>query len=191
MLQRRRVKCCFVGDYGVGKTSVMYSFLDRPLTKVQTTVGIDFFSKTICVSNTDIHLSLWDTAGAEKYRSLMHSYLRDADVAVLVYDLSKRDSNIVSWMRIIEQHNAKVIGVLGNKDDLTKEFQDDLDDLLFPWSRQPLTILKGTCSSREPRSVKTFMKKCLKAFMCQKISPTEHVHIDLNAPKPKRNKCCT
>lgn len=191
MLQRRRVKCCFVGDYGVGKTSIMYSFLDRPLTKVQTTVGIDFFSKTICVSNTDIHLSLWDTAGAEKYRSLMHSYLRDADVTVIVYDLSKRESNIVRWMRVIEQHNAKVIGVLGNKNDLTKEFQDDLDDLLFPWSRQTLTILTGTCSSRDSQSVKSFIKKCLKSFVCQKIRDTGHVQIDLNVSKPKRSKCCT
>ena len=192
MIQRKRVKCCFIGDYGVGKTSCMHALLDRPLTNVRSTVGIDFFSKTICVSNTDVHLSLWDTAGAERYRSLMHSYLRDAEIVVLVYDLSKRESNLVQWMRAIEQHHTtKVVGVLGNKNDLTTEFDADLDEILFPWSRQSKIVLKGRCTSRNPNEVKRFMKKCLTALLRRKSPAEEHVNIQLNAPVPKSNKCCT
>jgi small GTP-binding protein len=191
MIQRKRLKCCFIGDYGVGKTCCLHALLDRPLTNVRSTVGIDFFSKTICVANTDVHLSLWDTAGAERYRSLMHAYLRDADMVVLVYDLSKRDSNIVQWMRVIEQHHAKVVGVLGNKNDLTTEFDTDLDEILFPWSRQPKTILTGTCTSRNPDEVKHFLKKCLLALLRRKTSTEDHLNIQLNASVPKSNKCCT
>lgn len=191
MFTRQRIKCCFIGDYNVGKTSILYSFLDRRLEKVTTTLGIDFFSKTMCVCNTDIHLSLWDTAGAERYRSLMHSYLRDAELVVLVYDTSVRGSNIVQWMRMIEQHQTKVVGVLGNKTDLTTAFDGDLDEILFPWSRQNVLVVTGTCSSRDSEQVKTFVKKCLQKLIHEKEHTPSRVNIQLKPEFKQTNKCCT
>lgn len=191
MLSRRRVKCCFIGDYNVGKTSVMYAFLDKRIDKVETTLGIDFFSKTIVVNDQDVYLSLWDTAGSERYRSLMHSYLRDADCIVVVYDTSLRESNLVHWMRIAEQHHAKVIGVLGNKTDLTTAFQGDVDELLFPWSRQGKKLVVGTCSSRKPEQVKSFMKECLKTLLQQQKESPIYVTIPIKTKSQKNNRCCT
>ena len=40
-----RVKCCIIGDFGVGKTSLVYAWLNRPLEEAKTTLGVDFFSK--------------------------------------------------------------------------------------------------------------------------------------------------
>lgn len=191
MLKRKRIKCCFVGDYNVGKTSIILSYLDRPTSKVSTTLGIDFFSRTICVSNVDVHLTLWDTAGSEKYRSLMHSYLRDAEIAILVYDTSKRESNLVHWMRIIEQYDPKVVGVLGNKTDLTTEFTDDLDEILFPWTRQNMNIVLGTCSSRKKDEVKYFLKKCIHELIVKKKSPEKRPNVELGMDFQQKNKCCT
>ena len=191
MLSRRRIKCCIIGDYNVGKTSIMYSFLDKPLDNVRSTLGIDFFSKTVTVADRDVYLSLWDTAGAEKYRSLMHSYLRDAEVIIVVYDTSAQRSNIVHWMRIAEQHSARVVGVLGNKSDLTTALKDDIEELLFPWSRQNRTIVTGTCSSRRPAEVKSFFKKCLRQVLDNMNTAPISITVPLNPKTRQNHKCCT
>lgn len=191
MFSRRRIKCCFIGDYNVGKTSIMYSFLDKRLDKVQTTLGIDFFTKTIVINNYDVYLTLWDTAGSERYRSLMHSYLRDADCIIVVYDTSLRESNIVHWMRIAEQHHAKVIGVLGNKTDLTSAFEGDMDELLFPWTRQGKKLVIGKCSSRNSDQVKMFLKDCLKSVLEDKTPSPNYVNIPPVTKKRQNNRCCT
>lgn len=191
MLSQRRIKCCFVGDYGVGKSSVIFSFLDKPIHKVQTTIGVDFFTKMIRVGDADVILSLWDTAGAETYRSLMHSYIRDADIIVLVYDRTKSESNILYWMRAIEHHKARVIGVLGNKSDLTTGFYRDLDELLVPWSRQEFNIVTGACSSRNREEVKLFLKKCiLKNLEDSKVDACR-IALDKHSKRTFSYKCCT
>lgn len=169
----------------------MYAFLDKRMDKIETTLGIDFFSKTIVVNDQDVCLSLWDTAGSERYRSLMHSYLRDAECIVVVYDTSLRESNLVHWMRIAEQYCAKVIGVLGNKTDLTTAFEGDVDELLFPWARQGKKLVVGTCSSRKPEQVKSFLKECLKTLLDQKKESPIYVSIPLQTKTRKTNRCCT
>jgi len=190
MLSRRRIKCCVIGDYNVGKTSVLRSFLDEPTDNVRSTVGIDFLSKTVTVGDRELYLSLWDTAGAEKYRSLIHSYLRDVEVIIVVYDTSARRSNIVHWMRIAEQHPACVVGVLGNKTDLTTVLKDDIEEMLFPWSRQKRTIVTGTCSSRRPAEVKSFFKKCLRQVLVSANSAQISITIPLKPKTRQTRKCC-
>lgn len=54
----------------------------------QATIGIDFLSKTIFLDDRTVRLQLWDTAGQERFRSLIPSYIRDCDAAIIVYDLS-------------------------------------------------------------------------------------------------------
>ena len=99
-LQRTRKKCCFVGDFGVGKTSIIFSYLSKSIEDIQTTLGIDFFSKTIRIKEQDLHLTIWDTAGSERFRSLLHSYLRDSDIIIIVYDLSKQNLRAAVLSRV-------------------------------------------------------------------------------------------
>ena len=56
--------------------------------KLQPTIGIDFISKNIAISGKMIRLQLWDTAGQERFKSLIPSYLKDAHMALVVFDLS-------------------------------------------------------------------------------------------------------
>jgi small GTP-binding protein len=56
------------------------------------TVGIDFLSRNLTVNNSTFRLQLWDTAGQEKYKSLVPAYLRDANAAIFVYDVSRKES---------------------------------------------------------------------------------------------------
>ena len=79
----------FLGDMSVGKTSLIQRFIyDTFEDKYQPTIGIDFLSKTIYVEDRTVKLQLWDNAGQERFRSLVPSYIKDASVAVIVYDIT-------------------------------------------------------------------------------------------------------
>jgi len=85
-----KYKVVFLGDQGVGKTSIVSSFTRGALdsTEYQATIGIDFMSKTMYLEDRAIRLQLWDTAGQERFRTLIPGYIRDCDVAVVVYDIT-------------------------------------------------------------------------------------------------------
>lgn len=64
------------------------------------TIGIDFLSKTVYLEERTVRLQLWDTAGQERFRSLIPSYIRDSSAAVVVYDVTNRQSflNTTRWI---------------------------------------------------------------------------------------------
>lgn len=70
-----------------------------------------------------MRLQLWDTAGQERFRSLIPSYLKDSHCAIIVFDLSSRQSldNVESWLSLFKETRAQTpIAVLaGNKADVT------------------------------------------------------------------------
>ena len=89
MAPLEKYKLVFLGDPGVGKTSIITRFMyDTFDSTYQATIGIDFLSKTMYLEDRTIRLQLWDTAGQERFRSLIPSYIRDSSVAVIVYDLT-------------------------------------------------------------------------------------------------------
>lgn len=70
---------------------------------MQPTVGIDFVTKTMQVEGQTIRMQLWDTAGQERFRALIPTYVRDADVCIIVIDVSIRTSfdGIDKWLDFI------------------------------------------------------------------------------------------
>lgn len=61
---------------------------------MQATVGIDFMAKNMTVNNVNLRLQLWDTAGQERFRSLIPSYLKDATVTFIIFDITSTNKNI-------------------------------------------------------------------------------------------------
>ena len=84
-------KCVFLGDQSCGKTSIIKSFMYGNFDhNYQATIGIDFLSKTMYLDDRTVRLQIWDSAGQERFRSLIPSYIRDSSVAVVVYDITSR-----------------------------------------------------------------------------------------------------
>ena len=188
-----RLKCCVIGDAGVGKTSLIHAFMDKSVDAVKTTMGIDFFSKSMHVQTTTVHLTLWDTAGAERYRSLMHSYLRDSHVIMIVYDVTNPHSSIVRWLHIADQYKPDVVCIVGNKNDLTT-IQRNVAELLIPWQRQHSRVITGHCSSRTPTSVKKIVANCVEAVVNTIGTPSSNTTFEtvrFIKKRPNSQKCCT
>ena len=84
-----RFKIVFVGDVSVGKTSIMNRFLNNEFSNdYDPSIGVDFHPKVIMYKNKSIKLQFWDSAGQEKYKSLIPSYVRGASIIFIIFDLS-------------------------------------------------------------------------------------------------------
>ena len=118
-----KYKLIFLGDQSVGKSCILNRFMNDAFNEeYQATIGLDFQSKDVLIEGQKIHLLLYDTAGQEKFRSLIPMYTRDANIILFVYDISCRDSflHLTDWIK--ESSNAKVDKIIfalaGNKNDL-------------------------------------------------------------------------
>lgn len=118
-------KMVFLGDSGVGKSSLMTRFVENSFNPDNvSTIGVDFAATILKVENATIKLQIWDTAGQEGFRSITQSYMRNIAVALLVYDVNRPASfeSIAMWREMLYQHNDNekiVIVLVGNKSDAT------------------------------------------------------------------------
>ena len=116
-----RHKIIFVGDAGVGKTTIIGRIMDNPFSEVyEPSIGVDFMSKNIKYQGQNIKLQMWDTAGQEKYKGLIPSYVRNSSIVFLVYDISSKTSfdNIPNWINFIKSIENTTLVLCGNKIDL-------------------------------------------------------------------------
>ncbi|KAJ7313087.1 hypothetical protein JRQ81_004355 [Phrynocephalus forsythii] len=116
-------KYVIIGDTGVGKSCLLLQFTDKRFTAVHDlTVGVEFGSRMITINGKRIKLQIWDTAGQESFRSITRSYYRGAAGALLVYDITRRETfnHLLSWLEDARQHSSShmVIMLIGNKSDL-------------------------------------------------------------------------
>jgi len=87
--QLPKCKAVLLGAPCVGKTSLINRFMYEQFTRdYETTVGIDYFTKKVSIGDRLVSLQIWDTAGQEHFQSLIPTYIRDAQIAVIVYDVS-------------------------------------------------------------------------------------------------------
>jgi len=129
------VKCILLGDRGVGKSTMLHIFdTGRWDPTLQSTIGIDFSVKNITLpdhNNHKIRLQIWDTAGQEKFRSIVRSYLRGVYISFLMYDISDRMSwhNLVQWKEELESRSQyeriPLLVLVGTKSDLSSRVISD------------------------------------------------------------------
>ena len=116
-------KLIFLGDQSVGKTCILNRYVNNEFTEnYQATIGLDFQSKNVNIGNQDINILFYDTAGQEKFRSLIPLYTRDAKIILLVYDISCKESfiHLSDWLQQLTNVNKDevIFALIGNKNDL-------------------------------------------------------------------------
>ena len=119
--QINRQKIIFTGDVAVGKTSIINTLLGTKFAdEYEPSIGVDFFSKTMYYKGKQIKLQIWDSAGQEKFRSLIPNYIRGASLIFLVYDITNKNSfdHLPDWIKFINNIENSLIIIVGNKIDL-------------------------------------------------------------------------
>ena len=100
-----KFKVVIAGQKDVGKTSLLRRYATGKFdTSTLSTIGVDFETKKIIVDDVEILLNLWDFAGEPKFRVLFPSYVSGASGALILYDITSKDSlyDLENWMKVID-----------------------------------------------------------------------------------------
>ena len=121
-------KVVLVGESGVGKTSIITQFIDQTFQEdQQSTTGGTFSTKSvICDGGKVLKFEIWDTAGQERYRALTKMFYKDANAAIMVYDITRKESfeelkNY--WSQQIRDSSPEgiILAIAANKSDLIEQ----------------------------------------------------------------------
>jgi small GTP-binding protein len=117
----KSVKVIFLGDTQVGKTALalratLHTFEENTVT----TIGADHLQLTVESNGAQVWFTIWDTAGQEAYRGLVSMYFRSAQCAILVFDLTNRESfdSVDRWIADLRNSAPDCeVALVGNKVD--------------------------------------------------------------------------
>ena len=121
------IKVILIGDSGVGKTCLIQQYTNKEFNEetVSTIAVSDKLTKEVKVGEKTIKLEIWDTVGQEKFKSVNKIYMKDAKIALMVYDMTVQNSfnNLQNWYKELKEINdsVEVFGVIANKSDLYEE----------------------------------------------------------------------
>ena len=125
-------KIVLLGESGVGKTSIISQFIEQTFQEdLQSSSGGTFSSKSFEYENGKIlKFEIWDTAGQERYRSLTKMFYKDANAAVLVYDITRKitfEELQSYWIEQIKESAPSniILSVVANKNDLITDEEVD------------------------------------------------------------------
>jgi small GTP-binding protein len=121
-------KLCMLGDFGVGKTSLVSRFVHSTFSeKYLTTIGVKVDSKEVALAGrAPCKLVIWDIAGRSQLDALNMTYLRGASALLLVADGTRERSlhaalNLLMQSRTLLPDAAVVLAV--NKLDLVEQWE--------------------------------------------------------------------
>jgi small GTP-binding protein len=122
------IKLILVGEAQVGKTAIINQYIQNTFEEEYiATIGQEKQTKEITLKNgTKFKLEIWDTIGQDTYSAANKIFMRNAKIALLVYDITKEESfkNLNKFYTQVCDINGKdkiIFGVVGNKSDLYEE----------------------------------------------------------------------
>lgn len=121
------IKYIIIGDTGVGKTNIIYRFKTGEFgDKLEATIGTEYTVKFYKINNINFKLEIWDTTGMTDFASIRAGYYKNAACAIIVYDISKKESleSVDNWIEECRKYcsNDNIITILvGNKCDKKEE----------------------------------------------------------------------
>ena len=121
-------KYIIIGDAGVGKSNILLRYVYSTFkSDYQLTIGVEFGEKTVEMKGKIYKIQIWDTAGNEQFRSITRTYYKNSVCAIVVYDISRRETfdNVINWIEDCKLNSPKSVFIIlvGNKSDLEEDRQ--------------------------------------------------------------------
>ena len=190
-------KLVFVGETGVGKTCIIASFTEGKYEQNPgSTVGANYATKTIEIPELKQYLTfdIWDTAGQEKYKSLARIFFQGAKMAVLVYDITRResfDSMKNQWYKELKEHGEPdiTIAIAGNKSDLYDD--ENVPEQEARDFAKSIGAIFCLTSAQDNKGIEELFRNIGKAFLdpnTKKNKPVTSNQKNNQEPKPKEQE---
>ena len=127
------LKYIIIGDAAVGKSNLLLRYAHGQFKpEYQLTIGVEFGAKNIQINNKIFRIQIWDTAGQENFRSITRAYYKNSVCALVVYDISSRDTfdHVSTWIEDCKNQSPKTIFMVlvGNKCDLNDKRQVTIEE---------------------------------------------------------------
>ena len=197
-------KIIIVGDSGVGKSSLLKRAVQNKFDgNYQATIGFEFLLMHFKVNELKIKLQIWDTCGQEMYRSLIQGFYRNTSLALVVYDVNRKETYdaLDIWIKDIRDHTEQDIPIFvaGNKCDLQRAVQAEEAKVYSVSSR---TKYFTECSAKTGQNVKDiffeaakYLYKTYKQFQGQNKLPSSSNKLKISSDNNnnldgKKKKCC-
>ncbi|MBZ8182096.1 MAG: Rab family GTPase [Oscillatoria sp. PMC 1051.18] len=162
-------KICLVGDFSVGKTSLIRRFVDRQFSdRYLSTVGVKISRKSVEVpapegtGNQQVQLIVWDIEGQTKFKAIAPSYLQGAKGAIIVADVTRSETieNLQQHLDLFFSVCPKGLAVIAlNKLDLVSEEELEAQFKLVHFPEQPQVIAAHTTSAKTGKDVDEIFHK--------------------------------
>jgi small GTP-binding protein len=193
-------KIVLLGESGVGKTCIISRYVNGTYDdKSESTNGASYASKTIEIQGKNLRFDIWDTAGQEKYRSLTKFFYKDATIAILVYDITRKQSfeelkNY--WYDQLKTCGEKnvVIGIAGNKCD--KFDEEEVSETEAKEFASSVDAVFGLTSAFKNSGIDELFNKVGSKFLdpnyqSDGTAPTKNnIKLDGDEKKKKKDKKC-
>ncbi|XP_030504558.1 ras-related protein Rab11C isoform X2 [Cannabis sativa] len=200
-------KIVLIGDSGVGKSNILSRYTRNEFClESKSTIGVEFATRTLQVEGKTVKAQIWDTAGQERYRAITSAYYRGAVGALLVYDITKRQTfdNVQRWLRELRDHADSniVIMMAGNKSDLNHLRAVSEDDGQSLAEKEGLSFLETSAleATNVEKAFQTILTEIYhiiskKALAAQEVAtntalPGQGTSINVNEASGNAKKSC-
>ena len=122
-----KIKVILVGESKVGKTSLINQFINNEDTFTYlATMGSDKSLKNINIKGKEVKLEIFDTVGQPDYRAVNKIFMKNTDIALIVYDITNRETfqELTGWINNVKEINQSsdiILSIIANKSDLYEE----------------------------------------------------------------------
>ena len=193
MSQIVNCKVVILGNSSTGKSSIASRYVTDSFDEMsEPTIGASFFKKDIHTNEGTISFEIWDTAGQERYKSLAPMYYRNAKIALVVFDITNKESFLgaIKWIKELKENCANIIiALLGNKHDLPNHF----DKYIINEYVDSHNLIYYETSAKENYNISNVFKNLADEFclLNENNNTTNSVEItDFNIQSKKKNNCC-
>ena len=207
------LKYIVIGDSAVGKSNLLLRYAhDRFNDEYQATIGVEFGAKNVEINDQIYRIQIWDTAGQENFRSITRAYYKNSVCALVVYDITNRESfnHIQSWIEDCKSQSPKtvILVLVGNKSDLNSERQVNYDEGMELANKNKMIFYETSAKTGSNvediflKSAENISNRIKEGYYdltndscgikqgINSSTPTSIISLDENDDEPKKKICC-
>lgn len=195
-------KYIIVGDSGVGKSSINLQFTNNKFNDNHgITIGIDIGIKSVNVNNKQVRIQIWDTAGQEIFKSIIHAYYKGVRCVLLVYSVTNASSfkSLDNWLTEVKQLvDDPYIILIGNKADIDTDRQVSIAEGKQFATKNNMEFFETSAKNQINidnvfiESATNILNLIDKKINSKSSNIKENLYNNqyVNLLKPKRKRCC-
>ena len=194
--KKHSIKIILLGESGIGKTNLINLYLGEKFNPNEaSTTNPSQTDKIKVINNKKINVSLWDTMGQEKHRSVTKSFIKGSNIVIFVYDITRRETflELNYWVNaVIEEigDDEVLFGIAANKIDLFHK--SEVKKVEGEEYAQKINALFSETSAKSDVGFKNLVDELLEKFLLNKNNIDENQdnekNFDIKKEKGEKNK---